>query len=139
MSDTEYLAGLLEADGGFGIFLKFYPDTQENPQHRAVLSVSMTDPEPVEFAANFWGSSARKERNGMTTAVCPSKNIAKVLHQIHPHLKSKRRKMEALLMIALRNTGNYANRALYKGVPSNIRDFREALFHAMKAVKHNAN
>ena len=133
-ADAVYLACLLETEGTLAIhrhYKKAY-----RPHHQAIVSVGMTDREPIEFAAKVWGSKVSKYpspkgKYPRFITLCPSKKIVKILQVVHPHLKTWRRKMKVLLMIGLRNTGQY-NRG---GVPEDVFMFREALFNASEAIK----
>ena len=136
MVDVGYLAALLEGEGSLNIVHKFYK-TSEKPQVRAVLSVEMSDPEPIEWVAKIWESKVTLAppstigKKSMFRTVCPSKNIVEVLQIAYPKFKTQRAKLTALWMIGLRGTVTYD---LFHYVPEKTRMFREALLHATQAV-----
>ncbi len=134
--DTGYLAALLECEGSLNIVHKFYK-TSEKSQVRAVLSMEMSDPEPVEWIAKIWDSKvtplppSKIGNKPMFRTVCPSEKIVGVLQIAYPKFKTQRAKLTALWMIGLRGTVTYD---LFHPVPEKTRMFREALLRATQAV-----
>ena len=125
-----WLAGVLEGDGTFCI---------TNPgTHVAELRLGMSDLDIVAHTADLWGGkvydATYDHRKKQYRTICPRGNLIAVLSQILPHLVGKRRKGQALTLLALQKTMDQSHGG--KELPAELLEYRGWLKQLNREITH---
>jgi len=129
-TDYHYAAALLDGEGHIGIYRSKPCGDAKSVGYTAVVSVEMSDREPVSFMHFLFGGhmSSRKRAENLKEVhvwTCCSQKAARVIEKVLPYLKIGRKQRTALACLELLKAKTTANKLR---VPPEILARRETLY-----------